>query len=30
MDINKTIFEEEHVDLNHLYIDGTKLEAKYQ
>ena len=27
IDVNKTIFEEEHVDLNHLYIDGTKLEA---
>ena len=26
-DVNKTIFEEENVDLNHIYIDGTKLEA---
>jgi transposase len=26
-DINKKIFEMEQVDLQHLYIDGTKLEA---
>lgn len=26
-DINKKIFEEESVDLNHLYIDGSKFEA---
>ena len=26
-DINKAIFEEEHVDLEHIYIDGTKFEA---
>lgn len=26
-DINQAIFEKEHVDLNHLYIDGTKFEA---
>lgn len=26
-DINKKIFEEEHVDLQHLYIDGSKFEA---
>ncbi len=26
-DINKKIFETEHVDLQHLYIDGSKLEA---
>ena len=26
-DINKKIFETEHVDLQHLYIDGTKFEA---
>lgn len=26
-DINKTIFETEHVDLQHLYIDGSKFEA---
>lgn len=25
--INKKIFNEDHVDLNHIYIDGTKLEA---
>ena len=25
-DINKTIFEKEHVDLQHLYIDGSKFE----
>ena len=25
--INRWIFEKEHVDLKHLYIDGTKLEA---
>ena len=27
-DINKKIFETEHVDLQHLYIDGSKFEAK--
>ena len=26
-DINKVIFEKEGVDLNHLYIDGSKFEA---
>ena len=26
-DINKVIFETESVDLNHVYIDGTKIEA---
>lgn len=26
-DINLTIFKEEHVDLQHLYIDGSKFEA---
>ena len=26
-DINKVIFEKEKVDLNHIYIDGTKIEA---
>ena len=26
-DINKKIFEVEGVDLNHLYIDGSKFEA---
>ncbi len=26
-DINSYIFEKEQVDLNHVYIDGTKLEA---
>ena len=26
-DINNYIFEQEHVDLNHTYIDGTKIEA---
>ena len=26
-DVNKQIFKSEHVDLSHLYIDGTKLEA---
>ncbi len=26
-DINSYIFEQEKVDLNHLYIDGTKIEA---
>ncbi len=25
--INKIIFEKEHVDLEHVYIDGTKIEA---
>ena len=27
MEINKKIFNEDNVDLDHLYIDGTKLEA---
>ena len=27
IDINSYIFEKESVDLNHLYIDGTKMEA---
>lgn len=27
MEINKRIFNEDNVDLNHIYIDGTKLEA---
>lgn len=26
-DINHKIFEDEHVDLNHIYIDGSKFEA---
>ena len=26
-DINRYIFEAENVDLNHTYIDGTKIEA---
>ena len=26
-DINRAIFEEEHVDLQHVYIDGSKFEA---
>ena len=26
-DINKYIFEQDHVDLDHTYIDGTKIEA---
>ena len=26
-DINRYIFEQENVDLNHVYIDGTKIEA---
>ena len=26
-EINRTIFEEEHVDLQHIYIDGSKFEA---
>ncbi len=26
-DINKKIFTEQHVDLSHLYIDGSKFEA---
>ena len=26
-DINHTIFNEEHVDLQHIYIDGSKFEA---
>ena len=25
--INKVIFEKNNVDLNHTYIDGTKIEA---
>ena len=25
--INKVIFEKDNVDLNHTYIDGTKIEA---
>ena len=32
-DLNRQIFAEEHIDLNHLYIDGSKFEAnanKYQ
>lgn len=27
MDINSYIFEKDHVDLEHAYIDGTKIEA---
>ena len=27
IEINKIIFEEENVDLEHTYIDGTKIEA---
>lgn len=27
MDVNTYIFEKEHVDLEHTYIDGTKIEA---
>lgn len=27
LDINKYIFEKDHVDLEHTYIDGTKIEA---
>lgn len=27
IDINNYIFEQDHVDLNHTYIDGTKMEA---
>ena len=27
-DINHAIFNDEHVDLQHLYIDGSKFEAK--
>ena len=27
MDINSYIFEKDHVDLDHAYIDGTKIEA---
>lgn len=27
IEINKYIFEQENVDLNHVYIDGTKLVA---
>ena len=26
-DINQAIFNEEHVDLQHIYIDGSKFEA---
>ncbi len=26
-DINQRIFEKEHTDLQHLYIDGSKFEA---
>jgi len=26
-DINKAIFKKDHVDLNHIYIDGSKFEA---
>ena len=26
-DINRAIFEEEHVDLQHIYIDGSKFEG---
>ena len=26
-DINRVIFEKEHVDLQHIYIDGSKFEA---
>ena len=26
-DVNRAIFEEEHVDLQHIYIDGSKFEA---
>ena len=26
-DINQKIFEKEHTDLQHLYIDGAKFEA---
>ena len=26
-DINEYLFEQDHVDLNHLYIDGSKFEA---
>ena len=27
IDVNAYIFEQDHVDLNHAYIDGTKIEA---
>lgn len=27
IDVNSYLFEKEHVDLNHIYIDGTKIEA---
>lgn len=27
VEINKTIFEKENVDIEHTYIDGTKIEA---
>ena len=27
MDINAYIFSKDHVDLQHIYIDGTKIEA---
>ena len=26
-DVNSYIFEQDHVDLDHTYIDGTKIEA---
>ncbi len=26
-DVKKAIFKKEHVDLNHIYIDGSKFEA---
>ena len=29
-DINGYIFEQEQVDLRHVYIDGTKMEANAQ
>ena len=29
-EINSYIFEQEHVDLHHVYIDGTKIEANAQ
>lgn len=27
IDINRYLFEKDHVDLEHTYIDGTKIEA---
>ncbi len=27
LDVNQYIFKKDHVDLNHTYIDGTKIEA---